>query len=390
MTAAPSLPLAEVARRAWDVVVIGAGPAGATSALLLARAGRRVLLVERKAFPRYKVCGGCLSAAGLRRLEQLGLGPALRALAAPRTARLELRAGGCTATLALPGGVSVSRSALDQLLVTQAVVVGVTFLPEVAAEVIEGSRYQVQLHAPALPHEIVTLSPAAIVVADGLGNPSVRSLTRFGQRVRRAARIGAGTILPVRLPWLAPGAVAMVVGDGGYVGMVEVEDGQTCVAAALDPSFLRRQLGIDGAVRRLLADAGLQFEHEPLWTGTPALTRQATRHADRNVFLVGDASGYVEPFTGEGMTWALSAAIDVVPFVEQALQGMPSAQRWHEHVLRTTRGRQRWCRAIAAGLRVPGLPTACARILRVAPRIAQPIVHWIAERRPLELLRGHS
>jgi flavin-dependent dehydrogenase len=390
MTAAPSLLLAEVARRTWDVVVIGAGPAGATAALLLARGGRRVLIVERKAFPRYKVCGGCLSAAGLRHIEQLGLGPALRAQAAPHLARLELRAGGCTASLALPGGVSVSRSALDQLLVTHAIAAGVTFLPEVAAEVIEGSRYQVQLHAPASPIETITLAPAAIVVADGLGNPSVRSLARFGQRVRRTARIGAGTILTSRLPWLTPGAVTMVVGDGGYVGLVEVEDGQTCVAAALDPSYLRRQQGIDGAVRRLLAHAGLQFDRERTWTGTPALTRQATRHADRNVFLVGDASGYVEPFTGEGMTWALSAAIDAIPYVEQMLQGKHSAQRWHEYVLHTTRGRQRWCRAIAAGLRMPGVPAACVRILQVAPLVARPIVHWIAERQPLELLRGPS
>ena len=60
-------------RSDFDAVIVGAGPAGSVCAMELARLGRAVLLVERENFPRYKVCGGCLSAASVEILESLGL-----------------------------------------------------------------------------------------------------------------------------------------------------------------------------------------------------------------------------------------------------------------------------------------------------------------------------
>ena len=66
----------------WDAIVIGAGPAGALSATLLARQGSSVLLVERRAFPRRKVCGGCLNARALSSLDRACLGASVRALGA--------------------------------------------------------------------------------------------------------------------------------------------------------------------------------------------------------------------------------------------------------------------------------------------------------------------
>ena len=61
-----------------DVVVIGAGPAGSAAAITVAGQGHDVLVVERKSFPRWKVCGCCLEARALGLLEDLGLGPLLR------------------------------------------------------------------------------------------------------------------------------------------------------------------------------------------------------------------------------------------------------------------------------------------------------------------------
>ena len=71
---------ADVSAHVWEAVVIGAGPAGAVAARELAHQGLSVLLVDKARFPRRKVCGGCLNAAVLMLLEQIGLGDLPRSI----------------------------------------------------------------------------------------------------------------------------------------------------------------------------------------------------------------------------------------------------------------------------------------------------------------------
>src|SRR5262245_7358632 len=106
--------------RVWDVLIVGAGPAGSLAAHELARRGVRTLLVDRARFPRYKVCGSCLSAAGLRELAATGLGslPALRD--APRLRSLRVHTRGHAAEIPIPAGAAISRRALDSALVREA------------------------------------------------------------------------------------------------------------------------------------------------------------------------------------------------------------------------------------------------------------------------------
>src|SRR5712671_287015 len=86
----------------FDALVIGGGPAGAATALLLARAGWSVALLERKTFPRRKVCGEYLSATNLPLLEALGVADLFRAAAGPSVTRVGLFAGSSTLTASLP------------------------------------------------------------------------------------------------------------------------------------------------------------------------------------------------------------------------------------------------------------------------------------------------
>ena len=90
----------------FDVVVIGAGPAGSSAAIAAARAGGRVLLAERSCFPRTKVCGCCLGPAGVAALGRLGAATALEEVDADRrqiARQLRLEIGGCRFDLLLRG-----------------------------------------------------------------------------------------------------------------------------------------------------------------------------------------------------------------------------------------------------------------------------------------------
>src|SRR5215216_3203258 len=120
---------------AFPVVVVGAGPAGSVAARELARRGTRVLLADQAAFPRPKVCGCCLNAAGIAALEAVGLGHVLRELGAVPLRRVRLAAGRADAEVALPGGVAVSRDALDLALVREAGEAGATVRTGVRAKV---------------------------------------------------------------------------------------------------------------------------------------------------------------------------------------------------------------------------------------------------------------
>ena len=116
----------------WDAIVVGAGPAGAIAAHELARGGASVLLLDRLPFPRWKVCGACLSPGALAVLDDVGLHGLSARLGAVALRRLVLEVRGRKVRLPLEGSVAVSRSALDHALVDAAVAQG--------AEFWEGSR----------------------------------------------------------------------------------------------------------------------------------------------------------------------------------------------------------------------------------------------------------
>ena len=126
----------------YDFLVIGAGPAGGTAALLLARHGYKVALAERKAFPRKKVCGEYLSATNLPLLESLGIASVFRTASGPEVVSVGLFAGESVIACPIPrpggyaaeGGRALSREALDPLLMARGVEAGVTVYQPVSVE----------------------------------------------------------------------------------------------------------------------------------------------------------------------------------------------------------------------------------------------------------------
>ena len=133
-------------RTAFDAVIVGAGPAGSSAAILLARAGWSVALVEKQAFPRRKVCGECIAASNLPLLDALGVGGAFAARAGPPLRQVALMRGERSIVAALPAaddarhpwGCALGRETLDPLLVGAARRAGAHVFQPWSAQAIEG------------------------------------------------------------------------------------------------------------------------------------------------------------------------------------------------------------------------------------------------------------
>jgi menaquinone-9 beta-reductase len=371
---APTVSLAEAARRPWDVITVGAGPAGSSAARLLARAGRSVLLVDKSSFPRYKVCGSCLNGRVLSALETVGLGALVEEAGGVALDGLRLAVAGAEVALTLPGGAALGRERFDALLVRAAIQAGAEFLPRTRARlgVPTGGFRPVALH-----HGGDTESARArlVLAADGLG---AGLLPRTPAMTVPASRIGAGLIVDEAPSFYRAGCIHMACGWAGYVGLVRLEDGRLDVAAAFDPSALRHLGGPARAATGIIAEVGWPVPAGLAagpWRGTPALTSRPERIGAERLFVLGDAAGYVEPFTGEGIAWALISARALCPLALRAVErwdpGFPAL--WatlHRRAL----GPRRLCHMTARLLRSPLLTGVLVRLLAQAPGLAGPIV----------------
>ncbi len=218
----------------WDVVVIGAGPAGALAAHQLAADGARTLVVDAKRFPRAKVCGGCLNRRGIAALHNAGLASLLDDCGATSVHSLHWIVGGQRARFALPEMRVVDRGRFDEALVRAAIRAGATFLDgtqaRVAAELVD-ERRSVALKRGSEHGEI---SARLVIAADGLSRSSVKRVPEFRSQVMPHSRIGVGATLPLASS-LSPDELTMVVGRHGYVGLVSSGTDRINIAAAIDP-----------------------------------------------------------------------------------------------------------------------------------------------------------
>ena len=362
----------------WDVVVVGAGPAGSMAARELARRGVRVLLADKAVFPRYKVCGCCLNGRALDILASVGMGGLMGDCGAAALECFELAAQGRKVCLPLPGGAALSRQVLDAALADAARAEGVRFVSGCRAVLREGNRegWTIELGSGLSTTKV---QARAVLAADGLGQRLLRSSEPFESRSLTSAHIGAGAVVEETVSAYRPGVIHMAVAEAGYVGLVRVEGGRLNIAAALDTGWVRNQGGLAATVQVILEKAGYPVPAgltEGQWRGTPPLTRRASRLSAHRFLVLGDAAGYVEPFTGEGMAWALSAGRAAAALLRDGLDSfdLETERLWEKRHAQLTRSAQWRCRAIAAALRSPLLVNAATRTLGRMPGLAAPII----------------
>ncbi len=387
-TSFQSIAFDEAATTVWDCIVIGAGSAGAVAARELARNDVHVLLVDKAHFPRYKVCGCCIGRPVQDALSRIGLGELLQREGAVTTKKFDVRAGRLHATIPLPEYQVLSRERFDAALVREAIACGAAFLPGTHAT-LDAVNEEERTVCMRNGECSVRARARIVVIADGLGSRLLRATDTFDSPHSETSRIGMGAVSVAAPTDYRPSTIYMACAKSGYVGACRREDGRLVLAGACDGAFIKNTGGLSHAAARVLVEAGyssIPDIHEIAWKGTPALTRSATIVAAHRAFVLGDAAGYVEPFTGEGMKWAIDSAIALAPIVRDAAAHYV-ARYEHDWIVarqRIVTRRTAVCRALAASLRYPALVKTALRVLSVAPVAAAPFVRSLNAPQPAQ------
>ncbi len=291
----------------YDAVIVGAGPAGSATAIHLARAGLEVALLDGGSSPRRKACGEGMFPAGAAELERLGVLQELRQSGA-RLREVRFHARGRVATAPLGGesrpALGLSRERLDVSLIEAAGRAGADVGVGTATSLLAGEdgRYA------GVGTRDCRLEARAVVAADGL-NSRLRRLAGLEPRAR-GDRYGLSA--HVEVPGDAGHAVDVWFEEGFEVYVTPVGSGTVNVAVLTRRSGMGRFAGdVDSAFERLLAShpslpPGARILDRPLAGGPfPVSCGRSWR---RNLVLAGDAAGFFDGITGEGISLALASA----------------------------------------------------------------------------------
>ena len=352
-----------------DVAIVGGGPAGASCAFFCAQAGLRTVVLERETFPREKVCGDCLNPACWSVLRRLGVAEAVRALSHGRLDAVEfIGIGGSRVSVSLPVGadaeIAVKRSLFDHLLLERARNAGAEILERAMVTRVEKAGWgdwKIDIVRDKITAPI-------LVAADGR-NSTVARLRGLLPTTQRE-RVALQTHIP--LPSGFGNRVVLQFLREGYSGQapVNADELNLCLVST------------GGNVERLKAWAAAEFKVPPNhpWRTITPLTRSSLGPVHDNLFLIGDVARVVEPFTGEGIYYALRSgelaaqAIVALAREENRETVLQEFARQHEQMYR---GRL-WINQMArAAVLRPRIGSALVRIAKMYPGVLRQLTRKI-------------
>jgi geranylgeranyl reductase family protein len=363
LTAAPAPELSVRARppgAAVDVAVVGAGPAGATAALVLARAGVRVALLDRAPLPRSKTCGGGVVARAFRALPADVEVPVER-----RLERVESRFAGAGVAVTVeresPLVHMAMRAPLDLALADAARAAGATVAAPRVLERLQVARDHIALETSGGP-----LRARFLVAADGATGTAARAAGWVEPLVTVPALEAEVAVPPRVLERFADRArFDLGVPPGGYGWIFPKADHLSIGVGVFAASGARRRLRDELA--RYLHGAGLGGESPLRFRGAPIPVRPRRVLARGPVLLAGDAAGLADPLTGEGISLAiLSGRLAAESLLAAGLDPAAAARAYRRALRRHVLGELRIARGLAWVLyRRPALA------YRLLPRLGQ-------------------
>ncbi|GDY68850.1 hypothetical protein SM007_28075 [Streptomyces avermitilis] len=334
-------------RNHYDALVVGAGPAGGSAAYHLAVQGRRVLLLEAQRFPRDKVCGDALTQRAVRVLAAMGVLDALPPSERVRGLRVHMRGRGLRefAYGAYPGADShclvVPRRALDEAICARAVAVGSELWEGAAVTAPIVERGRVVGVRVCRDDRLIDVRASAVVAADGARSPLARAVGLLpegdlgvGVRGYLTGLDGLLDLQEVFLPLddvagrdLLPsfGWINPTCASEANIGVALFRPGYEGRAQHVLQSFLTRlgtsRKALNGRLRGEWATAPLRLDFTP------------GRCVDDGILLVGDAAGLVNPFTGEGISYALESGRTAAEVIDRGLTRDPERPDLLDHAL---------------------------------------------------------
>jgi menaquinone-9 beta-reductase len=340
-----------------DVLIVGAGPAGALAALRLARAGASVLVLERARFPRHKLCGDTINPGAVRELEAAGVAGCVRPHALAIDGMRVTGARGAAVDGRYPAGVeglAISREALDTILAESARAAGarVEFGARVTGPLLDaGGRVAGVSVMCASKREPVPVSARLTIAADGRRSSiGMRlGLARHPQRRRWAV----GAYFEGVHGMSAAGE--MHIRGGAYLGLAPLPGGLTnaCFVTA-------RRGGWRDPEGQLLTAIESSDEIRARFAGARRVSAvsvlgplavDAPVAGAPGLLLAGDAAGFIDPMTGDGLRFAFAGARLAADAALAALDGGDTITAWQELTARRRRlflPKWRFNRALAA------------------------------------------
>lgn len=369
------------------VSVIGAGPGGCLAAILLARAGLAVTLIERDEFPRDKVCGECVSAMGLATLQRAGLMERLSSLGPEVLLATELAGmSGVSVRHELKKPMwGISRRVLDSALVEAAREVGVRVMQPVRAERLErgeGQGWRVWVRDR--ERGVDEVAADLVVVADG------SSALMEGGRPAATGDLGVKAhFVGVRADERAREAIHLFTLPGFYGGLAKVEGELWNVAMSVPEEKVREARGdLEKVWQECLEKSvwleGMMRGAERVtgWLASGLPRFGVRRDWPERVVPVGNAAAALEPIGGEGMGLALRSAELGAEGIVRAVRERSEVDtaRLRKEYERLWRRRRTVCRAAAMGLSRPAVARGMVGLSGWLPGVTRAVLGAMGKR----------